>query len=365
MLIYSETCNKKTTKVVMEEKMKKFVKSLSLVLVSSLILAGCSTGNTETEKTTDANKVEQTTEADTKDTTESSKEEASEGAMGEIHVYSRDESSGTRGAFQEIIGYGDTEKGQDVLTDKAVIEDSNGALAKAVGSDASSIGFVSLTTDFEANNIKGLAYEGVEPTNETVLDNSYALKRPFNLVSRAAGDFADEKTEALVDAFVDFLLNSVEGRDAVASAGGIVDVDGGTKWDELKTKHPIVDEDNSALVIRTGGSTSVEKALQAALEAFVPLAGNFQFVSAHTGSSDGYKRVLGEEKDGANAADLGFASREFKDSEKVADGKHSGAFAQDAVVVAVASSNPISNLTQEQVRDIFTGKITTWEELAK
>lgn len=342
--------------------MKKFVKSLSLVLVSSLILAGCSTGNTDTKKTTDANAAEQTTKDDTKDTTT---EKVSEGAMGEIHVYSRDESSGTRGAFQEIIGYGDTEKGQEVLTDKAVIEDSNGALAKALGSDASSIGFVSLTTDFEANNIKGLAFEGVEPSNETVLDNSYALKRPFNLVSRAAGDFADEKTEALVDAFVDFLMNSLEGRDAVASAGGIVDVDGGTKWDDLKANHPIVDEDNSALVIRTGGSTSVEKALQAALEAFVPLAGNFQFVSAHTGSSDGYKRVLGEEKDGANAADLGFASREFKDSEKVAEGKYSGVFAQDAVVVAVASSNAISNLTKEQVHDIFTGKITTWEELAK
>ena len=350
----------------MEEKVKRFVKSLSLILVSSLILAGCSTGNTEPKKTTDANPVEHTTEDDTKDTTDaSSEEEVSEGATGEIRVYSRDESSGTRGAFQDIIGYGDSEKGQEVLTDKAVIEDSNGALAQAVGSDASSIGFVSMTTDFEANNIKGLAFEGVEPSNETVLDNSYALKRPFNLVSRAEGDFADEKTEALVDAFVDFLMNSIEGRDAVASAGGIVDVDGGTKWDELKANHPIVDEDNSALVIRTGGSTSVEKALGAALEAFVPLAGNFQFVSAHTGSSDGFKRVLGEEKDGANAADLGFASREFKDSETVADGKHSGAFAQDAVVVAVESSNPVSGLTKEQVHDIFTGKITTWEELAK
>lgn len=362
MLIYPETCKKKQQKLRWRKKMKKFIKSLSLVLASSLILASCSAGNTNSEKTTDANAAGQTTKADAKNTTV---DKVSEGAKGEIHVYSRDESSGTRGAFQDIIGYGDTEKNQEVLTDKAVIEDSNGALAKAVGSDKNSIGFVSMTTDFEANNIKGLSFEGVEPSAETVLDNSYALKRPFNMVSRAAGDFADEKTEALVDAFVDFLLNSVEGRDAVASAGGIVDVDGGKKWDDLKANHPIVNEDNSSLIIRTAGSTSVEKALQAALEAFVPLAGNFKFVSAHTGSSDGYKRVLGEEKDGANAADLGFASRDFKDSEKVADGKHSGVFAQDAVVVAVASANAISNLSKDQVHDIFTGKITTWEELAK
>ncbi len=344
--------------------MKKFARSLSVVLASVLVftLAACNT-DTETEGTTDV-EVESTTteEEETEETTteEEEEEEPAGETSGEIHVYSRDDSSGTRGAFQDIVGFGEDDS---PLLDAASIQDNNGALATATGQDTQGIGYVSLTTDFDANNIKPLAYEGVVPSEETVLDGSYTLARPFSFVTRADGDFADDTTQAVAAAFVDFMLNSTEGLAAVASEGGIVDVASGTAWAELSENHEVLGEDLSGVTLRTAGSTSVESTLQAALDAFQGLHG-VEYTMAHTGSGDGFRRVLGEEKDGANGADLGFASRAFNDDETVEDGLESGVYALDAVVVVVEAGNTLENLSNDQVFDIFTGAATNWEDLA-
>lgn len=348
--------------------MKKSLKTLSIVLASTLVLAACNNdgSNTDSSSKEAGKSSEETSEAASEEPKEEEKEEDKGTDDGTIHVYSRDPSSGTRSAFQEIVGFGDTEGGQEPLTDKAAIVDSNGDMAVSVSQDNSGIGYVSLSTDFEKNGITPLSYEGVEPKIDTVLDGSYTLKRPFNYVSRADGDFENDETQELVEAFLDFLNNSVEGRQVVVDAGAIADPESGTFWDELKANHPIVEQDNKELVIRTAGSTSVEEAVKAALEAFQPLAGNFQFILNQTGSGDGYKRVLGGEKDGANAADIGFASREFKDEEDVSKGLDSGSFAQDAVVLVVAEGNDkVENLSNDDILAIFTGQKTKWSEIGK
>lgn len=276
---------------------------------------------------------------------------------GEIHVYTRDSSSGTRSAFEEIVGF------EGELTEDAFETSGNGDMATKVGADANAIGYVSLTTDFEANNLKALQYDGVEATVETVVNGDYKLARPFNLVTRAEDDYESDEIKQLVAAFVTFITESTEGRQAVLAAGGIVDVEGGTPWEELKVDHPIVDQDNSGLTLVTGGSTSVEKTLTAALETFVPLAGNFQFNVSHTGSGDGYKRVLGEEKDSANASHIGFASRDFSDEEAVEDGMMSATYCLDAVVVVVQADNGLENQTSEGVKNIFTAEVSEWTEV--
>ena len=153
-----------------------------------------------------------------------------------ITVYSRDASSGTREAFEKANDM------EEMLLDGAVTVDSNGDMATKVGQDANGFGYVSLSTDFEANNIKALNYEGVTPSEETVLDGSYGMQRPFMFVTRADGDFADDRTQALVEAFIDYMCNSTEGQQVVADAGGIVDLSKTTPWEELKVNHPIVDE---------------------------------------------------------------------------------------------------------------------------
>ncbi len=278
---------------------------------------------------------------------------------GTINVYTRDASSGTRGAFEEFI------KLEDKLTVSAIEVTGNGDMAVKVGEDLNGIGYVSLTTDFAANGITPLSYKGVEATEENVINKSYELARPFEFVTRASGDCVSEDQELVVLAFTDFLMNSVEGREVVFAAGGIVDVDSGTAWDTLKANHSVLNKDLSSVVLKTGGSTSVEKTLKAALEAFQALTG-VQFEMNHTGSSDGFKRTLGAEKDSANAIDIGFASRYFKAEETVNLGASTGVYCMDAIVVVVNDENTLlSDADTDLIFNIFSGAISTWEDLAK
>ena len=316
-------------------------------LVSSIavvgLLAACGQGTVTPVETPAETSVETPTETTT---------------TGAIKVYSRDATSGTREAFEGVVGFADK------LTNDAFEVASNGDMATKVGAEKSAIGYVSLTTDFEANNLREVNYEGIEPTIATVVDGSYKLSRPFSYVTRAVGNFDSTEKEELVTAFLDYMVNSVEGREIVLSAGGIVNVDEGTPWDELKKNHPIVDKDNSGITLYTAGSTSVEKTLKVALESFIPMAGNFKINMNQTGSGDGYKRVLGAEKDGANKADIGFASRTFKAEEDISGAMESGEYCKDAVVVVVNAANMgVTDLSQAQVAAIFEGQIKNWEDI--
>lgn len=271
-----------------------------------------------------------------------------------IRVYTRDSASGTREAFESVIGL-------ESLTNEAAETSSNGDMATQVGKSMDAIGYVSLTTDFAANGLKPLKYEGVLPSVDTVNDGTYTLSRPFSYVTRAKGDFDSERKEQLVVALLDYMVNSTEGKQVILAAGGITDVSKGTPWKTLSQNHPIVLEDNSDLVLKTGGSTSVEKTLTKAVESFIPYAGNFKYEPNHTGSSDGYKRTLGSEKVGANAVDIGFASREFKAEEAVTDALASGVYCLDAVIVVVnLKNNAIDAVDKETLIEIFSGTKTSW-----
>lgn len=281
------------------------------------------------------------------------------GLTGQVNVYTRDASSGTREAFEKGVDF------EGELVESAIEVGGNGEMASQVGNDKNGIGYTSLSTDFEANNIVAVDYEGVVASNDTVLDGSYKLQRPFDFVTRASGDFESDEKEALIAAFIDYLQNSKEGLLVVEKAGGIVDMSQAKPWAELSVNHPIVTQDNSVITIVTAGSTSVTKTLQAALESFQPMAGNYKFTMNQTGSGDGWKRVLGSEKDGANKADIGFASREFKaDSEDITGAKLSGTYCVDAVVAVVNKTNTENtNFTQTQLKDIFTGVVKNWEDM--
>lgn len=290
--------------------------------------------------------------------TPNSNQEESNGVTGQINVYTRDASSGTREAYEKASDF------EDLLLNTAIEASSNGDMATKVGADKNGIGYVSLTTDFAANGVLPIQFEGVTPSEAAALDGTYKLQRPFDFVTRAAGDFGDDAKEQLVAAFLDYLQNSEEGMLVVEKAGGVVDKTQAKPWAELAVDHPIIEQDNSAITITTAGSTSVEKTLKAALESFVPMAGNFQFTMNQTGSGDGYKRVLGSEKDGANKADIGFASRAFNSDEDVTTAMLSGTYCLDAVVTIVNAENTeITNLSANQIKAIFTGEVSNWEEV--
>ena len=291
----------------------------------------------------------------------SSDEGKTAGVSGDIKVYTRDSSSGTREAFEKGVDF------EGSLTKNAIEVSSNDDMAAKVGADKNGIGYTSLSTDFEKNGVSALQYEGVTASSESVLDGSYKLQRPFMYVTRAAGDYGSDDKEQLVQAFLDFMQNSTEGMAIVKKNGGEVDESKAKPWDELSKKYEaVLGKDNSAITITTCGSTSVEKTVKACLEAFSPMAGNFKFTMNQSGSGDAVPRVLGKEKDGPNKGDIGFASRAFKEdgSEDISKAMESGQYCIDAVVAVVNKENTdVTSLTQAQLKSIFTGETLKWEDI--
>ena len=291
----------------------------------------------------------------------SSDEGKTAGVSGDIKVYTRDSSSGTREAFEKGVDF------EGSLTKNAIEVSSNDDMAAKVGADKNGIGYTSLSTDFEKNGVSALQYEGVTASSESVLDGSYKLQRPFMYVTRAAGDYGSDDKEQLVQAFLDSMQNSTEGMAIVKKNGGEVDESKAKPWDELSKKYAaVLGKDNSAITITTCGSTSVEKTVKASLEAFSPMAGNFKFTMNQSGSGDAVPRVLGKEKDGPNKGDIGFASRAFKEdgSEDISKAMESGQYCIDAVVAVVNKENTdVTSLTQAQLKSIFTGETLKWEDI--
>ena len=291
----------------------------------------------------------------------SSDEGKTAGVSGDIKVYTRDSSSGTREAFEKGVDF------EGSLTKNAIEVSSNDDMAAKVGADKNGIGYTSLSTDFEKNGVSALQYEGVTASSESVLDGSYKLQRPFMYVTRAAGDYGSDDKEQLVQAFLDFMQNSTEVMAFFKKNGGEVDESKAKPWDELSKKYEaVLGKDNSAITITTCGSTSVEKTVKASLEAFSPMAGNFKFTMNQSGSGDAVPRVLGKEKDGPNKGDIGFASRAFKEdgSEDISKAMESGQYCIDAVVAVVNKENTdVTSLTQAQLKSIFTGETLKWEDI--
>ena len=276
------------------------------------------------------------------------------GSDQDIKVYNRDSASGTREAFEKIVGI-------ETISEQSAETTGNGDIAKQVGITDNGIGYVSFSTDFKANKLKDVAIEGVYASVDTVNDETYPLVRPFSFMTRQKGNFDPERKEKLVNALIDYMTLSIEGKEIILYEGGITDIKKAVAWKTLIQKHPIVMEDNRDIIIKTGGSTSVEKTLKAVIESFIPMAGNFSFEPNHSGSSDGFKRTLGSEKEGPNKVDIGFASRAFKEDEDIKEAMHSGVYSMDAIIVVVNEKNPNLNSTSVKVlKDIFEGKTQSW-----
>jgi phosphate transport system substrate-binding protein len=282
---------------------------------------------------------------------------------GDVKVYTRDTSSGTRAGFMEKIGFEDAASDDSLLVDGFVIA-GNSEIIAAVQDDVNAVGYVSLST-VDDSLFKSLYFEGVEPTEATVLSGEYLLARRFNYMLRddysVYGDLSDEY-EAISKAFVAY-MGSTEGLTTIKAAGGIVDVSTGTPWDTLKTAHPICDADNSALTVKFGGSDSVEKIAEALSADFAPKCGDFTPEHNHTGSSNAYKGLNGANSAVGDALSImiGFASREFKDSEPA---EIKGVVAIDAIVAIVNLDNPFNNITASTLKRIYEGEILAWDELS-
>ena len=256
----------------------------------------------------------------------------------DITVISREDGSGTRGAFIELTGVeakNDAGEKVDNTTEAAAIQSSTNGVLTAVSNDETAIGYISLGS--LNNDVKAVTVEGVAPSADTVKDGTYTLARPFNIVTN--GEAADP---VAVD-FIAYCM-STDGQALATEEGYIGDV--GADYTSTQPAGKIV----------VGGSSSVTPVMEKLKEAYMALNPDVTVEVQQSDSTTGMTSTI----DGAY--DIGMASRELKDSELEA-GLTPTVIAQDGIAVIVNKENTLTGLTSEQVLSIYTGETTDWSEL--
>ncbi len=266
---------------------------------------------------------------------ESSDGSAPAEAAGAISVISREDGSGTRGAFTELFGVLDDNK-KDATTSSAVVTNSTSVMMTTVAGDPASIGYISLGS--LNDTVKAVKIDGVAPSAEGVKDGSYKVARPFNVVTK------DGMSEAAQD-FLNFIM-SAEGQE-------VVDADYVSVADNAES---YTASGKSGKVV-VAGSSSVTPIMEKLAEAYEALNPDVKVEVQQSDSSTGVQSTI----DGT--CDLGMASRELKDSE-LSQGVKPVVIAMDGIAVIVNTGSAIDDLTADQVKGIFTGDITDWSEIA-
>lgn len=264
----------------------------------------------------------------------------SEAGLGQINVVTREDGSGTRGAFIELFGLeeknSDGEK-VDLTTQNAIVTNSTSVMLTTVAEDGSAIGYASLGS--LNDSVKVVDIDGAEATVENIKDGSYKVSRPFNIVTK------DDTNEAAKD-FINFILSS-EGQAIVEKIGYIPLDDNGSYKSSV----------NSGKVV-ISGSSSVTPVMEKLKEAYAKVNPDVTIEIQQSDSSTGVANTI----DGT--ADIGMASRELKDTEEK-EGVTATVIAMDGIAVIVNDKNEVNDLTSEQVKDIFAGDTTSWEDLSE
>ena len=264
----------------------------------------------------------------------------SEAGLGQINVVTREDGSGTRGAFIELFGLeeknSDGEK-VDLTTQNAIVTNSTSVMLTTVAEDGSAIGYASLGS--LNDSVKVVDIDGAEATVENIKDGSYKVSRPFNIVTK------DDTNEAAKD-FINFILSS-EGQAIVEKIGYIPLDDNGSYKSSV----------NSGKVV-ISGSSSVTPVMEKLKEAYAKVNPDVTIEIQQSDSSTGVANTV----DGT--ADIGMASRELKDTEEK-EGVTATVIAMDGIAVIVNDKNEVDDLTSEQVKDIFAGDTTSWEDLSE
>lgn len=254
---------------------------------------------------------------------------------GKIVVVSREDGSGTRGAFIELCGIEQKQNGKkvDMTTENASITNSTAVMMTTVAGNKDAIGYISLGS--LNDTVKAVAVDGAAASAANVKNGSYKIARPFNIVTK-------EKTSELAQDFVSFIL-SKEGQAVVNKAGYIGS-------DNAKTY--AANKKSGKLVV--GGSSSVTPVMEKLKEAYVKLNPEVNIEVQQSDSTTGVKAAL------SGIVDIGMASRGLKDSE-VKAGALSTVIATDGIAIIVNKNNSVDQLSMSQIGDIFMGKATQWE----
>lgn len=256
-----------------------------------------------------------------------------------ISVLTREEGSGTRGAFIELLGIEEKNadgKKVDKTIDTAETTNSTSVMITTVQGNKAAIGYISLGS-LDKSKVKALKVDGAEAAADNVKSGEYKVSRPFNIATK--GDATGVASD-----FIKFIL-SADGQAVVEKNGYISEGNTGAyKASGQKGK------------ITIGGSSSVTPVMEKLKEAYVKLNPDVTIDVQQNDSSSGMKGAI----DGIY--DIGMASRDVKDSEKEA-GLNSIKIALDGIAVIVNKDNTLDSITSEQIKNIYTGSLTKWSEI--
>ncbi len=250
-----------------------------------------------------------------------------------ITVISREDGSGTRSAFTELMEI--TVDNIDNTVATAEISNSTSVVIQSVISNINAIGYISLGSLGE--EVKVVSVDGVAPTIENVKNGNYKISRPFNIVTNA------DISELAAD-FVTFIM-SEEGQDIVEEKG-YISASYNSEYAPAGLKGTIV----------VAGSTSVAPVMEVLADRYKELNEGVTIEIQQTGSSAGITSAI------EGACDIGMASRDVKESE-IAEGLISTVIALDGIAVIVNSENTIDDLSSEEIKAIYTGDIRDWAEI--
>lgn len=308
----------------------KFKKMITLAFVTGVMMTavvGC--GNTDTG-------VDDTNVADTENEAGADEWDASN----DITIVSREDGSGTRGAFVELLGIEQKIDGEkvDMTTEEAQITNSTSVMMTTVAGDEYAIGYISLGS--LDDSVKALSIDGVEATAEHVKDGSYVVSRPFNIAVK------EELDNAVAEDFINFIL-SAEGQEIVAD-NGYITIDGAEAFEGTNPEGKAV----------VGGSSSVSPVMEKLIEAYVEVNPNAEIELQTSDSTTGMTATI------EGSYDIGMASRELKE-EEVDGGLVGTVIATDGIAVIVNNNSKVAGLTSEQVMEIYTGAVSAWDEVVE
>ena len=300
-------------------KMKKFIAVLSVATMAAGLAVGCGSSDSG-----------------------SSDDKSSKGdwdSSNDITIVSREDGSGTRGAFIELFGIEEKKDGEkvDMTTDDAQITNSTSVMLTTVAGDDYAIGYVSLGS--LNDTVKALKIDGEEATEQNIKDGKYKICRPCNIATKKGAD------NELAKDFISYIM-SKEGQQVISDNGYIGD-DSAEAYAGTKPSGKVV----------VGGSSSVSPVMEKLIEAYKKVNTGAVIELQTTDSTTGMTSAI----DGSY--DIGMASRELQDDEK--DKLDSQAIATDGIAVIVNKNNTTDELSSDQVKDIYTGNAVAWDEVVK
>ena len=306
-------------------KMKKIAAAVMMVSMVAVTAVGCGSSNGTDTKGADANQSDATSDWD---------------ETSDVTIVSREDGSGTRGAFIELFGIEEKQDDGtkvDMTTTDAQITNNTSVMLTTVADNEYAIGYVSLGS--LNDSVKALKIDGAEATAENIENGSYKVSRPFNIAVKK-----DLNNKVAKD-FMSFIM-STEGQKVVADEKYIAVAD---VKDYAGTK-----PSGSCVV---GGSSSVSPLMEKLIEAYKAVNPNASIELQTSDSTTGMISTI------EGSYDIGMASRELKEEE--AAELEPTVIATDGIAVVVNNANPLDELSADQVKDIYVGNVSTWDEITK